>query len=85
MERSEMHAIATLMNGENTVESYRIDDGKCSLFAIVMKCDGYFQIHYQARGGYGLYARLQDMILSNQTYKTLGGARRKLRKMGFAA
>lgn len=82
---NEMNAIFTLINSESCVESYRIDGNKSSLFAIVMDCGGYFEIMFQTRGGYGVYAEHQDMICANNRYKTIGGVRRKLRKMGFAA
>ena len=81
----EMNAIITLTNSDNCVESYRIDGEKSSLFAIVMDCGGYFEIMFQSRGGYGMYAKHAEMICSNNRYKTIAGARRKLRKMGFAA
>jgi len=82
---NEMEAIMTLINSTHCVESFRIDGNNSSLFAIVMDCEGYFEIMFQSRGGYGLYAKHSDMICSNNRYKTLGGVRRKLRRMGFAA
>lgn len=82
---NETSAILTLINSENCVASYRIDGNKSSLFAIVMDCGGYFEIMFQSRGGYCMYAKHQNMICSNNRYKTIGGVNRKLRKMGFAA
>jgi len=81
----DMRAILTLTNSDNCAEFYRIDGEDSSLFAIVMNCGSYFEIMFQSRGGYGMYCKHQDMICRNNRYKTIGGVRRKLRKMGFAA